>query len=100
VVDRGLRDADGVGDHLERRPADAVIGEELEGGVDGVSLGGAVAGRSLPETGCFPRCASDRGRSSSIWLDGRLARHHLDEGGSHVQASTDQQLDGFLESGQ
>ncbi len=50
VVDRGLRDADGVGDHLERGPADAVVGKELEGRVDGVPLGRAVAGGSLPET--------------------------------------------------
>ena len=44
VVDGGLRDADRVRDHLQRGPADAVLGEQGERGVDDAGLGGGVAG--------------------------------------------------------
>ena len=43
VVDRRLRDADGVGDHLQRRAAHAVLGEQVERGGDDAALGRAVA---------------------------------------------------------
>ena len=42
VVDRGLRHADGVGDHLERRPVDTVLGEQAEGGIDDADLRGCA----------------------------------------------------------
>ena len=38
VVDRGLRHADGVGDHLERRAVDPVLGEQVERGGDDPGL--------------------------------------------------------------
>ena len=57
VVDRGLRHADRVRDHLQRRPVDAVFGEQVEGGGDDADLrGGArlgtqpAAGRGLGDT--------------------------------------------------
>ena len=40
VVDRGLRDADVVGDHLERRAVHPVLGEEAERRVDDPGLRG------------------------------------------------------------
>jgi hypothetical protein len=42
VVHRRLRHADVVGDHLQRGPADAMLGEQLERGVDDPGLRGAV----------------------------------------------------------
>ena len=39
VVDGRLRHADRVRDHLERGPADAVLGEQLERGPDDPALG-------------------------------------------------------------
>jgi hypothetical protein len=42
VVDGRLRHADRVRDHLQGRPADAVLGEEDERGVDDAGLGGRV----------------------------------------------------------
>ena len=42
VVDRRLRHTDRVGDHLERRPADAVVGEQRECGGDDPGLRGGV----------------------------------------------------------
>ena len=42
VVDGRLRHAERVRDHLQRGPADAVLGKEAECGVDDAGLGGGV----------------------------------------------------------
>jgi alkylation response protein AidB-like acyl-CoA dehydrogenase len=45
VVDRRLRHPDGVGDHLQRRAAHAVLGEQVDGSVHDAQLGGRVGRR-------------------------------------------------------
>lgn len=42
VVDGGFRDPDGVGDHLQRRAADTVLGERIERGIQYARPRGAV----------------------------------------------------------
>ena len=44
VVDRRLRDADGIGDHLQRRAARRRVGEQVERRGDGASLGAVLSG--------------------------------------------------------
>jgi hypothetical protein len=39
VVDRGLGDPDGVSDHLQRRSADTVVGEQIQRGAQNAGLG-------------------------------------------------------------
>ena len=60
VVDRGLRDADGVGDHLERGPAHPVPAEQVERGGDDPGLRRApvrtsAAGRSSTGSSALTR---------------------------------------------
>ncbi len=42
VVDSSFRDPDGVGDHLQRRTADTVLGEQVQRGIKHTRAGGAV----------------------------------------------------------
>ena len=57
VVDGPLGHAEAVGDHLERGPADTVLGEEVERDVDDPRLSGSVRRRRRPPGG-------DRGRGA------------------------------------
>jgi hypothetical protein len=52
VVDSGFRDTERIGDHLQRRSADAVIGEQVQRGDRDSGLGGATRdGAELPDPG-------------------------------------------------
>ena len=82
VVHRGLRHADLVGDHLQRRPADAVLGEQLDRRGDDAGLGGggrrdwltligagdlrAAHARTLPSASGYPAKRSGDAQPS-IW---------------------------------
>ena len=42
MVDSGFRDPDGVSDHLQRRTADTVLGEQVQRGIEYARPGSAV----------------------------------------------------------
>ena len=65
VVDGGLRDSEGVGDHLQRRAADPVLAEQLGRGGDDAQLRGAAGGgsQSVGGDGCRGAHLVDRSRS-------------------------------------
>ena len=50
VVDRGFRDADGVGDHLQRGSADPVIGDQIQRGVENTGLRRGAGGGAQPRS--------------------------------------------------
>ena len=68
VVDRGLRDTDRVGDHLERGAGRAVIGEQFERGGDGPALNRAVLRGSRLKA--FGGCGQGHRPESSGRADG------------------------------
>jgi len=46
VIDGRFRHADGVGDHLQRRPADTMLGEQPGSGADDAGLRGRTRDRA------------------------------------------------------
>ena len=62
VVDRRLRHADGVGDHLERRAVDPVLGEQAERGGDDPGLRRAPGDVAQPLRGPGPATHPANGR--------------------------------------
>ena len=100
VVDRGLRHADGVGDHLQRRPVDTVLGEQVERGGDDPGLrGGARDGPQPADRGLGEAHATkvaDRlaDPSRSATLRDRPGRT---EGERMSEQELDQNLQEFLE---
>ena len=107
VVDGGLRDADGVGDHLQRGAAHTVLAEQVERGGDDAGLRGAARGTDpepVTAAGSTELIAAEGSRSCLHFLADRLvcARQpdrRPERGGRAVSdpTTTDPQLDEFLE---